>query len=381
MKQRLREIAGAVPKCADRRAAIVELQDAGYFARVRLDDPKPAIKQGFALANRRVQCLRPIRVYTPRPNAKRPKRTLAGTRFTIGDINRASAAVQDALRQLGRVGALTQPPGIPGLCELVGVWLEYVDGADVPLVIRIRTDGTATTQISTQDGTEELPYADLPIALAAGRGRLRRDWSTNPKARVAEFLTGVLGVDDARHDRVVFVRSASFRSRGWDWLQDQHVTPDLLLLPGCDPLDETVERLTPDKCPGLRIIRVRERGTSGEVPHGFGVEDDGDDFGRISGLFSLSELVFYGVNPRPSQTQVPKKLSKLDPTQAHNVQKSGSNPNPLEIVPVFLQDGDKRQDWAMYTQALRRAYLHTDVASQLPLPLHLASLADVYLLS
>jgi hypothetical protein len=375
--RRVREILDAVPGCPDRRAAIMELDDARYFARARMGDPKPALKRGFALTGRPLQCMRPIHEYRPKPDAKRPKPVLPGTRFTVVDARRAMASVQDALRQLGRVGALAPPPGLADPCELMGVWLERVPGGIVPILVRITPEGIATAQIVVGDRSEEMPYADLPRALAEGRGRLHRRSGVDLKAVVSRFLVGVLDIGETTRDRVVFVRSATFRTTGWAWLQDAHIAPDLLVLPGRDPRGQSVERLDPSMCPGLRIIRVRERDSAGEVPRGFGVADDA--FGRVSGLFPQGERVFYGVNPRPDQAQAPKALTKLDPALTRNVTVQGWNPNPLEIMPCFLQPGDDPEDWAMYTHALRRAYLHTDIASRLPLPLHLASLADEYL--
>jgi RNaseH domain of pPIWI_RE/MID domain of pPIWI_RE len=377
LAQRVDSIVASVPRCEERRAAIVELEGPRHFARTRMDDPKPAIKKGLPLTGRVVQCIRPIREYRPKPDAKRPKPFLTGTPFAMADANRAASAIQDALRQLGRVGTLAPPPGLAGSCELIGIWLERAGGAMVPILVRIDAAGAATAQILVDGQAREMPYADLPLALVEGRGRQRPRDGVDPKAVMSRFLIGALGIGDRTNNRVVFVRSASFRSKGWDWLQDGHITPDLLVVPGRDPRDDQVERLSPSRCPGLRIIRVRERDSASEVPRGFGVA--ADDFGRVSGLFRSSDRVFYGVNPRSDQAQTPKGLTKLDPDLTRNAAVQGSNPNPLEIVPIFLQDGDDPEEWAMYTHTLRQAYLHTDIASQLPLPLHLGSLADEYL--
>src|SRR5205814_1241863 len=145
---RLDEIARAAPRCAQPRAAVVELRGPGFFGLTKTDDPKAVLRKGMALANRRLQCLRPITEYHPKPDAKRVKDVLPGTRITIADASRASAAIHDALRQLGRVGTLAEPPGLASGCELIGIWLEHFDGADVPIIVRITTEGTATAQIA-----------------------------------------------------------------------------------------------------------------------------------------------------------------------------------------------------------------------------------------
>ncbi|MWA07251.1 DUF3893 domain-containing protein [Actinomadura sp. LD22] len=375
--RRIQHIGQMIGRSDDRRAAIVEIRKPAYFEAINKEDPYSTLKQAFPPLNRRLQCIHPINLYVPKPDAKRPKKTLPGTQFTLGDIHRASAAVQDALRSLGRVGVLPAPPGITGDFELIGIWLETRNGADIPIVVRIAGDGTATAQLATDDGTEQMPYADLPLALAAGRGRLSRSKTGNFRIRIADFLTAALGIDHATHDRAVFIRTSSFRTRGWDWLQDQHLTPDKLVLPGLNPSDDTVEHLPPAKCPGLRVFRIRERDSQEEVPRGLGTKEE--TYGRTSGVYPLNDHVYYAVNPRSDQMQTPLTVTKLDPGQSANALKQGSNNNPIEIVTAFVQPGDDRRAWAAYTQALRRAALHTDIASTLPLPLHLPSLADEYL--
>ncbi|TDB88218.1 DUF3893 domain-containing protein [Actinomadura sp. KC216] len=374
---RIQHIEQMIGRSDDRRAAIVEIRKPAYFEAINKDDPYRTLKQAFPPLNRRLQCIHPINLYTPKPDAKRIKKTLPGTQFTLGDIHRASAAVQDALRSLGRIGVLPAPPDITGDFELIGIWLETHNGADIPIVARIANDGTATAQLATSDGTEQLPYADLPLALTAGQGRIPRTKNDNFRIRIAEFLTAALGIDHATHDRAVFIRTSTFRTRGWDWLQDKHLTPDKLILPGLDPADDGVEHLPPAKCPGLRVFRIRERDSQEEVPRGLGIKEDA--YGRTSGVYPLNDHVYYAVNPRSDQMQTPLTITKLDPDQSANALKQGSNNNPIEIVTAFVQPGDDRPAWAAYTQALRRAALHTDIASTLPLPLHLPSLADEYL--
>jgi hypothetical protein len=144
--------------------------------------------------------------------------------------------------------------------------------------------------------------------LAQGKGRI----GPGPKQKKAlsQFLVNVLGVGPAvgrdTHDRIVFVRAGGFRNWGWDWLQDKHLRPDQLILPGVDIEDdqELPEILTPEECPGLRIIRVRDRSTRMEVARGFAADPD-RYAERISGLFRFSDRVYHSINPRSDQMQTP----------------------------------------------------------------------------
>jgi RNaseH domain of pPIWI_RE/pPIWI_RE module N-terminal domain/MID domain of pPIWI_RE len=382
-------VAGQLGPSPDPRTAILELEDGQHFHRAGQIDPKPALKKAFARTDRRLQCLRPARLFTPpasppKNTKKNPPAPYPGTRFTTSSIYRASAAINDALRQLGRVGSYETPDHLPDL-EHVGIWLHHSGSACIPIVIRLGPDGTATAHLASADGTAStaLPYRDLAPALASGKGRIRGD--KKQKDHVARFLTNALGVGDQvsqdTHDRVVFVRSASFRNWGWDWLQDKHLQPDQLTLPGVSLSDDDTEApqpLLPPDCPGLRIIRVRDRSSTDEVARGFAADYRTTSV-RISGLFAFSARLFYSVNPRSDQMQTPLGATKLDPDILRNYTTQAANPNPLEIYPVFLQPADNPADYAILASRLRRTYLHTEQATRFPAPMHLCDLAAEYL--
>jgi len=315
-------VARSIGQSPEPRAAILELEDDRYFLRARKIDPKPALKKAFARTDRRLQCLRPAKAFTPpaAPPAngkKPPPAPYPGTQFAKGTIHRASAAINDALRQLGRLGTYETPANLPDL-EQIGVWLHHAGSTCVPIVIRLRPEGAATAYLASADGTANPPlaYRDLAKALADGKGRIRAD--SKQKEHVARFLINALGVGDGvsqdTHDRVVFVRSASFRNWGWDWLQDKHIQPDQLILPGISLNDDTGSQrsLLPQDCPGLRIVRVRDRSSTDEVARGFAADYETTSV-RISGTFSLTGRVYYSINPRSDQMQTPLGATKLDP--------------------------------------------------------------------
>jgi hypothetical protein len=375
-----------IGKSPEPRAAIFELEDDKYFSRIRKIDPKPALKKAFARSDRRLQCLRPAKLFKPpsRPwtsTKKRPPEPYPGTNLTVSTIHRASAAINDALRQLGRIGTYETPADLPDL-EQIGIWLHHSGSTCIPIVIRLGTDGTATAYLASasRDPIAPISYSDLPKALAEGKGRIGS--SPRQKAAIAQFLINALGVGGTghdTHDRVVFARSASFRTWGWDWLQDKHIQPDRLALPGTDLSDPSqTSFLSPEECPGLRIIRVRDRSTTMEVARGFAADYDKTS-PRSHGLFAFNDRIFYSVNPRPDQMQAPLSATKLDPDIQGNYFTQVSNPVPLEIYPAFLQPIDDAAAYAILTSRLRRIYLHTEQATRFPAVLHLCELADEYL--
>ncbi|MEV6527213.1 DUF3962 domain-containing protein [Longispora sp. NPDC051575] len=377
-------VARAIGEAPDQRAAIFELEDDKFFARAQRIDPKKALKKAFGRTGRRLQCLRPGKLFAPpttwkEDSKKAPPTPYPGTPFTKGTIYRASAAINDALRQLGRLGAYETPKELPDL-EQVGVWLHRDGNTCIPIVIRLRTDGTATAYLAAAHGTktEPMDYSDLPRALAEAKGRI----ASGPKQKdiVAQFLINALGVGTDTHDRVVFVRAASFRNWGWDWLQDQHIRTDQLAVPGTEFTDDDsgLELLQPSDCPGLRIIRVRDRSTTMEVARGFAA-DHLTHVSRIHGLFAFTRRVYYSINQRSDQMQTPLGATKLDPDILSNFIRQVSNPVPLEISPFFLQPADDPDAYATLASHLRRTYLHTEQATKFPVVLHLCELADEYL--
>jgi hypothetical protein len=372
------------------RAAILELEDDRHFARIRKIDPKPALKKGFARTDRRLQCLQPAKLLTPTAKPptgdRKPLEPYPGTRFAPGTILRASAAINDALRQLGHLGAYETPETLPDL-EQIGIWLHHAGSTCIPVVIRLGVDGSAVAYLASDKGASILPipYSDLPKALATGRGRITS--GPRQKSYVSNFLRNTLGTGDNgsrdTQDRVVLARSASFRKWGWDWLQDKHIQEDRLILPGAEIHDEkpAPPALHPLDCPGLRIIRVRERGSTAEVARGFGADYPANPKGkaRVSGLFQFSERIFYAINPRSDQMQTPLGMTKLNPDILRNFTMQVASPAPLEIFPAFLQPGDDAVAYAVLASNLRRMYLHTEQATRYPAPLHLCELADEYI--
>ncbi|MGX1635305.1 pPIWI_RE module domain-containing protein [Streptomyces albidoflavus] len=413
---------------------LIELEGPGYYKSARLEDPKKPLKNVLpSRCNRLVQVIKPVN-RDPNPDAKSTGlHPFEGTEVRRQDIERISAALLDLLRQLGRLPAIPPLFGTAPL-EVSALWLAHAGPHFVPMLLRMRTDGTATGQLVPSQNhpvEPEIPLELLPAALAEGRGKVKR---TDQEA-LARFLRGALAEDDT-HDRLFIARAATLRNKGiWPWLANQHVTPDALVWPGIsltDPEAVPAPR-TPESLPGLRIVRIND--DNNELPHGFGIgpapeteatervaglegTDDGQDqtgspldttngqgtadddvsgtvgdaaatdttpglpelpygWGRFSGVARWNDRGYLAINPRPDTSQLPKGVSKL--SGPSNDSKNGQNPTSLHIHASFLQDGDDPNQVALYVQTLRRFHAHTTKATRLPMILHLGKLMEEYI--
>ncbi|MEU1906613.1 pPIWI_RE module domain-containing protein [Streptomyces hygroscopicus] len=384
---------------------LVEIDKPVTYAAARQDDPKPFLKRVLPLSlNRHVQCMHPV-TRTANPDAKKKgAKPFEGTAVRCDDVERAAASVQDILRSVGHLPHLPVPRGIKGPFELSTVHLARSRGGLVPMLLRMHTDGTTTGQLISTNGhhrEDPMLLTELPHALAAGRGRIPyRD-----RAALIDFLIQALAPDTCT-DRLFLIRAQTLRNKDvWPWLQNAHITPDSLLLPGVDCAAPALGGpRTPADLPGLRVVRIND--ASDEIPLAFGVnqpdalaaseqtdEDlpsagegdaqDGDtllsyEWGRYSGVVPWNAHTYLAINPRPDTHQLPKGVSKYTGPD-RNATRHGANPTSLEIHISFKQPTDNPADLASYVSGLRRCHLHTDTPTRLPLLNHLGRLMEEYI--
>ncbi|MFF2081314.1 RNaseH domain-containing protein [Kitasatospora sp. NPDC058162] len=410
-RRRISEITKALRTRPHRRSdrpvgALVELDGPQAFRGKDIDDPKETIRAGFAENRHVTQFMLPVagHIGTEPPESDflthdDVVEVVLGEEVgeseeetdehdpATKDLMRAANSLRDALRQLGRLPELHPAPGGEEI-EVWGIWLELVKGTVVPTVIRVQPNGETTAQLP---GEPELSYTELHLALSREQGRIDLDRADD--SAYIGFLRRVLVPDRPTGPRLLLVGGRNARSRGWPWLQTQHMREDVLILPGADPeasahldpyeakaadpLDRFGIRL-PEDCPGLRVVRIVERDAAREVPHVFS-RDGNRPQGMTQGLFRLHDRLYYGLAPKPVQAKGPIAVTKFDTATPRAARRRGWNTNALELAPAFLQPGDDPAEWAMYVQSLRTAHLHTDIATRLPHPLHTADLAARYI--
>lgn len=215
------------------------------------------------------------------------------------------------------------------------------------------------------------------------------------RQETARFLQHLL--HSLRGRQTVLITHAQNSRKHWPWLQDGKVVQDLLQAGHASArrLDE-----------GLRVVRVRSNGGY-ETPQWWGVAEPGKPNGQPAGFWALpteentsrssTDRVFYSTTDRARSHPVSPSLDRL----ATRVTAAGTltsqagtdawNPALVELAVLGChteQDdtaerhaggGDKPEAIALAMHQLRQAPDHPD-ALALPLPLHLARLAQAYVL-
>ncbi|MFE7318539.1 RNaseH domain-containing protein [Streptomyces sp. NPDC057555] len=386
--ERTRALRAALPDDGQLIGSLMEIGKPVSFTAAHQDDPKPLLKKVLPTLGRHVQCLHPV-TRTARPDAKRDSaKPFQGTDIRCDDVERAASAVRDILRSVGHLPQLPRPRDVKGPFGLTAMHLARTRGRLVPLLLRATTEGEVTAQLAPTTShpyEPPMPLADLPRALVAGRGRIM----ARDRGSLTNFLTHALALDSAA-DRLLVVRAQTLRTSDiWPWLQNDHITPDKLILPGfdCTASGGTAPR-TPTDLPGLRIVRIND--DSDEIPLAFGMNpldeptmpSDEDvlpyEWGRYSGLLPWNDRTYLAVNPRPDTHQLAKSVSKYLGDD-RDVTRHGANPTSLEIHVSFKQPRDNASDLAAYVNGLRRCHLHTGTPTRLPYLLHLARLMEEYI--
>ncbi|MFJ6616214.1 RNaseH domain-containing protein [Kitasatospora sp. NPDC091335] len=402
-RNRIDELTAAFPGTGNLVGCLVEIDKPVVFALAGQDDPKPLLKQTLPRLDRHVQCLHPV-TRKPNPESKKSEaKPYPGSGIRTDDVHRAASSVRDILRSVGHLPRLPRPCGIKADFEIVTVHIANSRNGIVPYVLRTHTDGTTTGQlIPTAEHPREapVPIQDLPLALTTGRGRI----PSRERSQLADFIIQALAIDSPA-PRLFLARAQSLRRADtWQWLQNAHITPNRLRLPGedCTVALPGAPR-TPTDLPGLRIVRVNE--ATYETPLAFGVNpppatanlqgsadtpaEDAehssvpgpdmpfDDWGRVSGVVRWNDHTYMAINPRPDTQRLSKSASKYD--SADNLHRHGANPHSLEIHISFRQPKDNSSDLAAYVNNLRRCHLHTDTHTALPWLLHHAKLLEEYI--
>ncbi|MGB9752773.1 pPIWI_RE module domain-containing protein [Roseiflexus castenholzii] len=345
IRKRIDEISRQIPPATGTAVAFIELQGKDGFRGA--EDPKHALRMGFALRNRLTQCI------------------------TVGKDDRldyrAKNGVLDMVRQLGVGVRLPQPQSLQlDRLGLAGLWLINRQRASSPgrvqqaLPVFVSIDSNnQQINVYAPGLSAWLPYpqALLELSKAAGNGKLDR--FQRPRDSIHFILDTIRREFMGTGDTVLFVHAQNAR-RAWPWLTNHRITVDGIAFGEEPPQPISNWR-------GLRIIRVRDSQFH-ETPEWYAKNES--ETGFMQGVSKINDRVFASTYGKPLQFRQARHGGGLD--------ELAWNPAIVEFTVAALQPGDDPQRWAAYAHALRQALSHYDGATVLPLPLHLAKLASEY---
>ncbi|MDR3084340.1 MAG: RNaseH domain-containing protein, partial [Streptomyces sp.] len=341
--------------------------------------------------------------------------------------HRVESAWHDGLRQLGvrTLPEHTLGGDLPGRLAYAAVWMvkRRKDGPTrlarhlpVAVLVAPMPEGQGLAAVRGWDDStgEWVPYARFLLGLVkqaeidpdafavpeapegiltAGAPRLtakqRRADLTQQRQETAAFLQRVL--HSLRGQPTLVLTHAQNSRLHWPGLQDGHVERDLVRV-GHAPAGRLDDE--------LRLVRVRGGGGR-ECAQWWGLSDPGSPHGQPAGFWRQSPVrdggrVFYSTTERPGSFPVSPSLDRLATrvTAAGNLtSQSGKpawNPTLMEIVVLGCHDGDSvaaamgqapddAEAIALAVHQLRQSPDYNADLS-LPLPLHLAGLAQEYVL-
>ncbi|MEV7784605.1 DUF3962 domain-containing protein [Streptomyces sp. NPDC088106] len=225
-------------------------------------------------------------------------------------------------------------------------------------------------------------------------GKQRRANLAEQQKVTAGFLQRVL--HSLRGQPTVLITHAQNSRLHWPWLQDGRTERDLLRT-GHAPAGRLDDE--------LRLVRVRGRGGR-ETAQWWGLAEPGNAHGQPAGFWapapehgdrtSPTDRVFYSTTERPGTHTVSPKLDRLAArvnaagNLASQVGTGAWNPTLVEIAVLGCHTNDDQADavpgkpddaeaLALAMHQLRQAPDYA-AALSLPLPLHLAGLAQAYVL-
>ena len=362
---------------------LIELDDEDKFEDD--NDPKYALRIGFGRKGYHTQFI------TPQPDdTKLPERKKSQLDTQLKE--RARSSVRDLLRQFGVIGLLPaittksrktkqelDQLSIPQSLHYLGIWIAkqssktsptHID-IDLPVFVHMASDSWGI-EVLIPGWSDWLPYSQAQLALL--NQPINRTLRTE---EICQFLLETLDRCLPNFgDTLLFCHAQNLRGI-WKWLGNEQITKTL-------PKDlKQHER--------LRIVRLRTG--DHEIPEWYAQNDQA--YGFASGIFAIgdSSHVFASVREKPltmkklskeaskafSQTKPNKKTQQME-TYDPRPDVRAWNPGICEIT-ISCERPEDALMCAIVTNELRyHCASHFHSPTVYPIPLHLASLLNEYLL-
>ena len=336
------------------------------------DDPKDAIRCGFALRNRLTQFITPW-------NNDDDEGAVA---------NKITSAIEDLCRQLGYVRGLDEKvidteeslvhTPIIGMHVMTQIKTIYGKARFLPLCVELDyISGKVYVECDTFDQTR-VPYREAAFELA--KLSLDKDFEKKCDAASRGMFKQkmVMWKNVYKNKNLLVLIEANGNTRAiCNGITDGQIQKYSYLERYCPEEIEVGTKESSYKLnlndTGVRFIRIRR---NGEVPDYYTDLSEKEGYSASSGVFKYGQD-YWSVAGRPNDKAYKRsyKNTKYDmPSQ------NFSERDMIEIYPVQLQKGDDSDEWVNYTDSLRLGAIQYDEATIMPIPIHLASKLQEYIL-
>ena len=368
--KRIKEIEKEMETATEITACIVLLPGKNKFTQ---GDPKGAIRCGFALRNRLTQFI------TPWNNDEEDKSI----------DSKITSAIEDLCRQLGYVRGLDEKvidneaslvhTHVIGMHIMTQIKTIYGKAKFLPLFVEVDyISGKIYVECDAFDQVR-VPYREAAFELA--RLSLDKDF----EKKCADASRGmfkqkmIMWKNVYRNKNLLVLIEANGNTRAiCNGISDSQIQKYTYLEQYCP---EEIEVGTKENSYKLnlndskvRFIRIRR---NGEVPDYYTDLSKKGGHSATSGVFKY-ENDYWSVAGRPKDKAY--GLSYKETTYSKPYQKFAER-DMIEIYPIQLQKGDNPDEWVNYTNSLRVGSIQYDEATIMPIPIHLASKLQEYILS
>lgn len=335
-------------------------------------DPKGAIRCGFALRNRLTQFI------TPWDNNDDEK-TVTG---------KITSTIEDLCRQLGYIRGLDEKvidaedslvhTPIIGIHVMTQIKTIYGKARFLPLCVELNyVSGKAYVECDAF-GQTRVPYREAALELA--RLSLDKDFEKkcDDASRGMFKQKMVMWKNVYKNKNLLVLIEANGNTRAiCNGITDGQIQKYKYYEHYCPEEIEVGTKESSYKVnlndTGVRFIRIRR---NGEVPDYYTDLSEKEGYSASSGVFRYG-LDYWSVAGRPNDKAYIRsyKNTKYNmPTQKF------AERDMIEIYPIQLQKGDNSDEWVNYTDSLRLGAIQYDEATIMPIPIHLASKLQEYIL-
>ena len=368
--KRIKEIEKKIDIATEVTACIVLLPGKDKFTE---QDPKDAIRCGFALRKRLTQFITPW-------NDDDSEAVVE---------NKIISAIEDLYRQLGYIRALDEKvidnknalahTPIIGIHIMNQINTIYGKARFLPLCVEL--DYISGKVYVECDAFEKIrvPYREAAFELA--RLSIDKDFEKKcDKASKGMFKQKMIMWKNVyKNDNLLVLIEANGNTRAFcNGITDSQIQKYIYLETYCPREIEVGTKENSYKVnlneSKVRFIRIRR---NGEVPDYFTDLSKTEGYTATSGIFKY-ENDYWSVIGRPNDKAY--KSSYKETTYSKPYQRFAER-DMIEIYPIQLQKGDNPDEWVHFTNSLRIGAIQYDEATIMPIPIHMAAKLQEYILT